>query len=184
MKRAGIFKKSAVGLGVATAPRAGRSRPRLRAGDSPPYRPALRKEIRATLAPGLERDTQLNPVWVAEAVVQEAARYVAADFPTIYATWLAEKAEHCYAGNQRFHRRLRGAGNAGRGWLYAFMRHWLAGLLHRERPDLYSQFPYTWVNGQQLTGRATGLCVNYVEGCRGKSDWPTRPRPNPLLRRS
>ena len=145
-------------------------------------KPAWWKGCLATLQPGMERETMLNPLWVAESVVQEAVVYVDEPFPEIYATWLAEKAEHCYIYNKWFRRQIRGSGNSGRSWLFAFMRHWLAGILFWERPDLFSRFPYSWVNGEKLTGRADGTCRNYIEGCHGRSDWPTGSRSNPLLR--
>ena len=145
--------------------------------------PAWFTEWRDSLPPGMERDTMINPLWVAESIVQEAAVYVDRKFPAIYTTWLVEKAERCYAHNKRFHRHIRGSGNAGRDWLRMFMRHWLSGILRIERPDLHARFPYSWANGQRLTGQADktrgALRANYWGRCK----WPTGVRPNPLLHR-
>jgi hypothetical protein len=44
-------------------------------------------------------------------------------------------------------RRLKGAANQGRDWLWAFMRHWLAGRLHDQRPDCLAKLPPGYAAG-------------------------------------
>ena len=135
-----------------------------------------------SLRPGIERDTLLVPLWVAETVVAEAEYYIGEVFPDCYAQWLAEKADVCYAGNFRFRRRIRGQGNAGRGWLRVFMRHWLAAILKRERPDLFVYFPPGWTLGHSLTGRRGSRRLMHLNFIPVQMSWPGEPRPNPLFR--
>ena len=49
--------------------------------------------------------------------------------------------------NRDVRRKLRAAGNAGREYLYAFMRHWLYGLLKAEQPRLAARLPERFANG-------------------------------------
>jgi hypothetical protein len=64
--------------------------------------------------------------------------------------WLEAKAELCYAGNKRFHKLMRGRGNAPRDWLYTFMRHWLGSILQLERLDLCRRLPTSFAYGHRL----------------------------------
>jgi hypothetical protein len=107
-------------------------------------------EFRATLRPGLERDTQLMPRLIAETVCGEVSRFLEVELPARYAVWLEAKAERCYAGRRRFFKLMRGRGNAPRDWLHVFMRHWLASFLHLERPDLCRCLPVAFGNGERL----------------------------------
>ena len=96
---------------------------------------------RASLRPGLERDTQLMPWLIADTVCSEVSRFLGVEIPARYSDWLDAKAERCYANHRHFRTLMRGRGNAPRDWLYAFMRHWLAAWLDLERPDLYLERP-------------------------------------------
>jgi hypothetical protein len=106
--------------------------------------------FRKTLRPGLERDTALMPWLIAESVCGEAARFLGVEMPARYAAWIEARAELAYARNDRFRKLMRSPGDAPRDWLRAFMRHWLAGLLGTERPDLYECLPDTFSIGHPL----------------------------------
>jgi hypothetical protein len=82
----------------------------------------------------IEEETVLLPIVAADAVIHELALYLHGKGIELKASddlanKLADRAEHCYAKNPNFRRRLRSQadqGRAGRDWLYAFMRHWLS----------------------------------------------------------
>ena len=112
--------------------------------------PAGRRVFQQTLRPGLERDTELMPWLIAESVCGEVARFLGVEIPARYAIWIEARAELSYAQGGRIRKLLRGRGNAGRDWLFVFMRHWLAGLLGTERPDLYECLPDTYALGHPL----------------------------------
>ena len=95
----------------------------------------------------IETDTPLLPFVIAEAVVQEAQVFLQCELPEGCAVRLAAKAEHLYEANRDVRRKLRAAGNAGREYLYAFMRHWLYGLLKAEQPRLAARLPERFANG-------------------------------------
>jgi hypothetical protein len=106
--------------------------------------------MRAGFRPGLERDTCLMPWLIAESVTQEVSRFLDVELPARYGVWLDAKAELCYARDRRFHKLMRGRGNAPRDWLCAFMRHWLGSILILERPDLCRRLPDSFVWGERL----------------------------------
>jgi len=108
------------------------------------------RRFRLTLRPGLERDTQLMPWLIADTVCGEVARFLDVEIPARYAVWIEGRAELCYAKRGRFWKLMRGRGNAPRDWLRVYMRHWLAGLLGTERPDLYECLPDTFALGHPL----------------------------------
>jgi hypothetical protein len=82
----------------------------------------------------ISEETPILPVVVADAVIHELAYYlhgkgIELKVSDDLADKLADKAEHCYANNPAFRKRIRSKadqGRAGRDWLYAFMRHWLS----------------------------------------------------------
>lgn len=106
--------------------------------------------FRASLRPGLERDTQLMPWIIADTVRGEVSCFLGVQIPARYSDWLDAKAERCYARHDHFRKLMRGHGNAPRDWLYTFMRHWLAALLDLERPDLYQCLPEDFNLGHRL----------------------------------
>jgi hypothetical protein len=128
-------------LGCKTSARARRVRRK-----TPEWWPAFR----ASLRPGLERDTQLMPWLIADSVCGEVSGFLGVEIPARYSDWLDAKAERCYARHDHFRKLMRGRGNAPRNWLYAFMRHWLAALLDLERPDLYQCLPEDFNLGHRL----------------------------------
>lgn len=86
-------------------------------------------------------ETTLLPWLVAEAVCGEAARALGTQEPYRHAPALAARAVRLYDVNPPFARRLRARGEAGREWLCAFLRHWLAAALHRTDPRLARALP-------------------------------------------
>jgi hypothetical protein len=109
-------------------------------------------EMRAQMRPGIERDTELMPWLVAESVRAEASVYLDVAIPRRYEVWLDAFAERLYARNPRFRRQLRQPvrGHEPRDLLFAFMRHWLTGWLHIERPDLHQRLPVEYAIGHPL----------------------------------
>jgi hypothetical protein len=81
----------------------------------------------------IERDTALAPRAVAVAVWEEAGRRLGTELPRVWIDVLAGRAGEIYAHNARFRRLLRRKGDAGRDWLWAFMRHWMLALVLRSR---------------------------------------------------
>lgn len=64
--------------------------------------------------------------------------------------FLAERAEVIYAHNARFRQLLRQRGNAGRDWLWAFMRHWLSARIGEYHPHLHARLPASYCVGHEL----------------------------------
>lgn len=95
-------------------------------------------------------ETPLVPQAVAAAVCAEAQGWLAAPLPAAWVARLTVKAERVARRNPRFRRLLRRPGDAGRDWLWAFMRHWLAALLRRHRPALYARLPGDYARGRAL----------------------------------
>ena len=93
-------------------------------------------------------DTPILPHIVADAVVGKVAYYfttkgAAVTFDTrATADALADRAEEVYTANAAWARTIRARGNAGRDRLYAFMNHWLAGMLKQDHPALFRLLPY------------------------------------------
>ena len=113
-------------------------------------RATLRQEFRAwhaSLPTALERETLRMPGAIAESVVQEAERFLAAELPANFATRLAAKAEYLYPRHPHFRKMLNRPGNAGRNHLYTYMRHWTAGRLKRERNPLHKKLPWSFGHG-------------------------------------
>jgi hypothetical protein len=101
----------------------------------------------------IEQETPLVPRAVATGVWEEAVAWLGEELPREWQARLTERAEALYANNGRVRRRLRGPGNAGRDWLWTFMRHWLAALLWRHRPDLHARLPAAFNVGCPLPAR-------------------------------
>ncbi len=64
----------------------------------------------------------------------EACAWLDADLPRPWVNRLAARARAVYARNPRFQKIIRRNGNAGRDWLWAFTRHWLAALIQSTAP--------------------------------------------------
>ena len=98
----------------------------------------------------IETDTPLLPLFIAEAVVAEASGFLKAELSDDFARRLAERAEHLYRVNSDVRRNLRAKGNAGRDYLYSFMRHWLHDLLKTEQPRLADRLPAAFALGHPV----------------------------------
>ena len=90
------------------------------------------------------------PWLIAESVCAEVSGFLGLDLPARYAVWIEARAEVSYARFDHFRKLMRGRGNASREWLRVYMRHWLAGLLGVERPDLYECLPESFAVGHPL----------------------------------
>ena len=99
-------------------------------------------------APSIETDTPIVPFAIAQAVHEEASRWLKTDLPRSWISLLTRRANAIYAHNPRFRQTIRRKGNAGRDYLWAFTRHWLAGLLYHRCYDLYTRLPRGYTAGQ------------------------------------
>jgi hypothetical protein len=81
------------------------------------------------------------PRAVASGVWEEAGTWLGEESPRERLARLTERAEAVYADNARVRKRIRGPGDGGRDWLWMFMRHRLAALIRRRRPDLHRRLP-------------------------------------------
>lgn len=104
----------------------------------------------------IEADTGIMVDVVAEAVWEEARRLLDQDLPQEYVPGLAAQAEGLYLNSASFAKRIRSnarRGNAGRDWLYAFMRHWLASMIRAQSAELARKLPGRWVMGEMEGGK-------------------------------
>ena len=131
--------------GVVAASRRFQTRPEAASTSSPSRALAWEAALVA-----LQRDTPLAPVAVARGVCEEVSIWLAAELPASWVELLVEKTAIISAHNPRFHRLLRQSGDRGRDWLWAFMRHWLAALLQRQRPACYARLPADYSRGRPL----------------------------------
>ncbi|MEY2429687.1 MAG: hypothetical protein QOJ40_2572 [Verrucomicrobiota bacterium] len=98
----------------------------------------------------IEDDTPIVPSALAEQICEEAGLWLGEAFPRKWMLELAERANVVYQHNARFRQLLRKAGDKGRDWLAAFMRHRLYALLASRRPDLCQRLPRSFANGRDL----------------------------------
>ncbi|HSX23393.1 MAG TPA: hypothetical protein VLE97_11520 [Gaiellaceae bacterium] len=102
----------------------------------------------------IEGDTPILPHIVADAVIGEIERCTPLELSAAeerdLADRLADRANAIYANNDRFRRKIRARGNAGRDALYAFMRHWIASELKKTRPRVFAQLPQRFMVGEEL----------------------------------
>ena len=93
-------------------------------------------KIKAAKKFSIEADTSILVDVVAESVCDEASRLL--DKPLDderLIGYLVEHAETIYANNPNFRKNIRSEanhGNAGRDYLYSYMRHWLASKLSKQ----------------------------------------------------
>jgi hypothetical protein len=142
---------------------------------------STRSEFRAwrlSLPAGMERDTLLMPDAIAESVCAEVSRFLDVPLPARYAVWLEAKAHRCYSAHRHFYQLMQAGGNVARDRLYMFMRHWLASLLHLERPDLSHCLPVTFGDGKRLppgNHPRINRVVSYSRWLPAPRDWqPSR----------
>ena len=99
--------------------------------------PARRRQRRRRI----EDDTPILPWLVAWCVWDDAAIGLGQPLPRRWIRELAARANTVYAHNQRFRRMIRRPGDSGRDYLWMFMRHWLAALIHERRHHLFAELP-------------------------------------------
>ena len=109
-----------------------------------------RTAARLPSAPRIESDTPIVPRAVMEAVCEEASVWLGHPLPRHWVRELTAYANTVYAHNPRFRRKVRAPGNRGRDYLWAFTRHWLAGLMWERRPQLHARLPNTYCVGHPL----------------------------------
>lgn len=95
----------------------------------------------------IEEDTPIMPGIVAETIIEQVQAHVGEILPDNYAGDLAQRAEKIYSTNDTFKQAIRAPGNKGRDTIYAFMRHWLAGILHKDQPAIYAKLWHGFANG-------------------------------------
>jgi hypothetical protein len=104
-----------------------------------------------------ERHTTWCPLYIAWQVLDEARDYFRTDFSERYAEQLAQRAERVFTVNPFWQRRYKRAN--GREELLASMRHWLAGVLAREKPVLFRALPESYKLGQPLPDYLPAVAV-------------------------
>src|SRR2546425_3626602 len=105
--------------------------------------------------PRIELDTPIVPSAIAAAVWEEAGVWLGQPLPRRWIRELTAYANTVYSHNPSFRRRVRGQGTTGRDYLWAFVRHWLAGLMWERRPQLLARLPNTYCVGHPLPPNPT-----------------------------
>ena len=95
-----------------------------------------------------ERQTSYCPLYLAWRIVDEARDYFRTPIPEAFADQLARRAEAAFAKHPFMQRQFKSA--SGRVAILMFMRHWLAGVLARERPALFRALPESFKVGHPL----------------------------------
>ena len=100
--------------------------------------------------PRIESNTAIVPRAVMEAVCEEAGVWLGQPLPRRWIRELTARANAVYARNPRFRRKVCAQGDRGRDYLWAFTRHWLAGLMWERRPQLHACLPNSYSVGHPL----------------------------------
>ena len=95
-----------------------------------------------------ERQTSYCPLYLAWRIVDEARDYFRTPIPEAFADKLAHRAEAVFAHHPFMQRQFKSA--SGRAAILMFMRHWLAGVLAKERPALFRDLPESFKVGHPL----------------------------------
>jgi len=98
----------------------------------------------------IQNDTPIVPRAVAEAVWEEACVWLGEELPCEWVRRLAVRANMAYTCSDSFRRNLHRPGDAGRDWLWAFTRHWLAALIRKHRAHLHHRLPASYNVGGAL----------------------------------
>jgi hypothetical protein len=110
-----------------------------------------------------ERQTSYCPLYLAWRILDEARDYFRTPIPKAFADKLARRAEAVFAHQPIWARKA--APRAGqqqfqnqrqREFILMFMRHWLAGVLVRERPALFRDLPENFKIGLELPEKRPG----------------------------
>jgi hypothetical protein len=95
-----------------------------------------------------ERATSYCPLYLAWRIVDEARDYFRTPIPEAFADKLARRVEAVFAHHPSWQRRFKS--QRGREAILISMRHWLAGILARERPALFRALPESFKIGHPL----------------------------------
>lgn len=104
----------------------------------------------------IDEETVLIPRAAAEGVWEEAQAWLHQALPRRWVRELVAHANTVYAHNAGFRRKISGQGDAGRDWLWTFMRHWLAAIMRQRRPQLFARLPAEFCIGRDLPDRRHG----------------------------
>jgi hypothetical protein len=107
-----------------------------------------------------ERATSYCPLYLAWRILDEARDYFRTPIPEAFADKLAHRAEAVFAHHPSWQRRFKST--RGREFILTSMRHWLAGVLARERPALFRDLPESFKVGHPLpeTPRSVAAVCN------------------------
>ncbi len=100
------------------------------------------------LVTDFERATSYCPLYLAWRILDEARDYFRTPIPEAYADKLAHRAEAVFARHPFWQRQFQS--QRGRDAILTSMRHWLAGMLARERPALFRALPDSFKVGSPL----------------------------------
>lgn len=101
----------------------------------------------------IDEQTALVPRAAAEGVCEEAQVWLRQPLPRRWVREMVTHANTVYQCNAGFRRKISGKGNAGRDWLWAFMRHWLAAIIRQRKPRLFARLPAAFCTGADLPSR-------------------------------
>ena len=95
----------------------------------------------------IEHDTAILPWAMAEAVVDDVQNLTGVSLKNHLAAekHLEKTAETIYSVNKVFREKVKSEadhGNAGRDYLYAFMKHWLASWLRKHDVKVFKKLPH------------------------------------------
>jgi hypothetical protein len=98
----------------------------------------------------MDHETPIVPRAIAEGVCEEASVWLKHPLPVRWVRELATRANAIYTHNARFRRKVKGGGNAGRDYLWMFMRHWLSALIQQHDAHLFARLPGSYCTGTAL----------------------------------
>lgn len=104
----------------------------------------------------IEQDTPILPDVVARTIIEDVRNFTGRRFSRegMYLQALVERAAGLYLHSPSFRKKIRAAGNSGRDYLYAFMRHWYAGILMDNESVAVYQLRQAGVWNDFANGRA------------------------------
>jgi hypothetical protein len=95
-----------------------------------------------------EKASGICPLYIAWIITDELEHYFWVTLPDNVCDQLADRTERVFAHNPDWRRKFKG--RYGRAYLLSFMRHWLASILSKTRPDLFRQLPQSYLIGYPL----------------------------------
>lgn len=131
-----------------------------------------------------ERATSYCPLYLAWRIVDEARDYFRTPIPDAFADKLARRAEAVFAHQPFWQRKYQSA--RGREYILMSMRHWLAGVLARERPALFRALPESFKIGLELPQRGGDASSPKRGGGAPAAFWqaPAKPTRRPATKAS